>query len=132
MGDQLQEIADALNGSPEAMNCSVSPSLLPFKALNEHRTASQWNNDDGIPSIYVSPIHGLDSINSSTFKSLQFALNYAQNKYGPKKWKKIILMKGVHYLSNTIHLNSNDSNLILTNANNESAVISGSVLLKNL
>eukprot|EP01083_Nonionella_stella_P283224 963856_1 len=44
--DQLQEIADALNGSPEKepKNCTIKPSSLSHIPSNKHRSPPQWND----------------------------------------------------------------------------------------
>ena len=47
--DQLNEISDALNGAPEAQNCSVSPKFLSNKPQHIHRQPKIWEdlqNDD--------------------------------------------------------------------------------------
>eukprot|EP01084_Bolivina_argentea_P319827 554783_1 len=130
--DQLKEISDALTGSPEARNCTISPNNLPFKPKSKHRLPAQWNDDDNMPTIYISSTNGKDDISEPIFKSLQFAINYARHKYGPTIWKKIVLMDGIYYLKNTIHLNTSDSNLIISNYNNQQAIVSGAVPLENL
>eukprot|EP01083_Nonionella_stella_P012567 35640_1 len=130
--DQLQEIADALNGSPEARNCSVSPQYLPFKPKHKHRMPSEWkDNDTTIPTIYVSQSPDPPA-SVAVFKSLQLAVDYARETYGPTQPKKIIVMEGTYYLDDTLHLSAMDSNLIISNENNAEVIISGAVLLNHL
>merc|ERR1719242_1571919 len=65
------------------------------------------------------------------FKSLSIAVEYARNKY-PGIWKKISLREGRYYLDETVYFGAEDSNLIISNYNNEMVELSGSVLLPNL
>ena len=137
--DQLQEIADALNGSPEKqpLNCTIKPSSLPLIPPNHHRVAPQWDDDDiMMPTIYVSAEHGIDNVKNegdvnTPFKTLQFAVKYARIRY-KGIWKKILLRKGRYYLEDTLYFNQLDSNLIISNYNNELAEVSGAVLLTGL
>ena len=129
---QLQQISDALNGAEEAQNCNVTPNdLKHFDAKNEIRTAPIWDDsDDEDHSIYVDYINGNDKNNGTKLyplKLLESAIIRARTVYGPKVNKKIILRKGKHYLRDTIYLNANDNNTVITNYNNEFVDLSGSI-----
>eukprot|EP01084_Bolivina_argentea_P108699 194284_1 len=139
---QLKDIVDALSGSPENQNCSIS--LPHVSNLNKYNKIHDDKNDsiDNSAVIYVDVNYGLDSFSKQEhgskkypFRTVQFAINYFKTKYGPKSKrinKKIYLRKGKYYLRDTINLNENDSNLIITNYQNEISEISGSVPLTNL
>eukprot|EP01084_Bolivina_argentea_P221547 375200_1 len=143
--DQLQEISDALNGSPENKNCNISINTLPIqnRPKHKHRLPSQWNdttfNTMNVDTFYVDPIKGNDHHNGNInqpFLTISMALNTIRrirnNQTHQNKWYRIALRKGKHYLKNTIHFDYKDSFLIITNYDNEFAEISGSVPLKNL
>eukprot|EP01084_Bolivina_argentea_P267281 453658_1 len=135
---QLQEIADALNGSPEAHNCNVTPSDLEhFNDLNNIKTAPIWDDSQSAAIdnhvIYVDYINGHDNndgTESYPLKLLETAIKKAREIFGPNRNKNIILRKGKHYLPNTIYLNSYDNNTIITNYNNEFADLSGAIPIK--
>eukprot|EP01083_Nonionella_stella_P076021 206964_1 len=128
---QLQEIADALNGAEEANNCSV---FIPKKP-GAKRADPVWNDMDmnGYNSnhIFVDYAHG-DDDNDGTMsyplKHIQTAIHKARQRSQSSHTndtKYIILRGGKHYLNSVMHLNSDDSHLIITNYNNEIPEISG-------
>ena len=132
---QLQQVADALNGAQEANNCSVSPSKLPYKPTNERpvHEAPIWSDlistDSYSDHIFVDYINGNDNNDGSInypLKLLQTAIIKARKQRSNKhETQYIILREGRHYLQDTIYLDSNDNNLIITNFNGENAEISG-------
>ena len=143
---QLQEIADALNGSPEAQNCKVSPSKVFQKDIIDNipktKPLPTWNDTDDkdiIFKIYIDPQHGLDKQSNglsidSPLKTIQFALNKLRklrNNTNNRNKAMMILREGIFYLNSTINLDENDSNLIITNHNGENVVISGAIPLIN-
>ena len=187
---QLQDIADALNGSPEAQMCQVTPAILhkspKLSSIATHH-APVWNDinidmnikdtmqSPSIPSsvadnidmensdlkhvhtqkrrmqknyqnsndnnhnnrnyLFVDFINGNDLNDGSSIdtplKHLATAIDKNREKFGSKNDKTIILREGRHYLSNTIYLDKNDANLLITNYNNEHAEISGALPLNN-
>eukprot|EP01084_Bolivina_argentea_P069582 126588_1 len=133
----LQEIADALNGSPEATNHScVDVKRLPTTPpLNKEYSSTAYND---IYTVYVSAKDGMDSTErdgdiNTPFKSLQFAIDHIRSKpYLAKQWKQILLREGTYYLQDTLYFDAKDSNLIIKNYGDEQAVLSGAVLLTDL
>ena len=138
-GTQLQEIADALDGTPESQDCNVS---VPLKLLNQSPSkpshdAPSWNEShDAIASlIFVDYVDGHDANDgsiSAPIKHLHTALNKLRQRLGVKYRdciKKIVLREGTHYLPHPIHFGSTDSNLMMTNHDNERVVLSGGVPL---
>ena len=130
--DQLQEIADALNGAQESVNKECV--TVPNDWEKEHRTAPVWNdlNDDNIPRIYVDYIKGNDLFDGSIarpVKHLEYAVELARKVYGNKIYKQIILREGRHYLKDTIYFTNEDNNLLISNYNGENADISGAIPL---
>ncbi len=91
--DQLQEIADALNGSPEAQNCSVSPEYIDYSKLGrdpppKHRLPKVWNDVDGKGiQIFVDPRKGDDS-NPGLPPSLPLPSLFTPSQNQTKKTKK--------------------------------------------
>ena len=150
--NQLQDIADALNGDPLAIfyNCHVTPENILYnyqqqpQRYEQSRAAKQSlvnnvddddDNDDNV--IYVSTLDGDDNLNhglsiSSPFKTIEKAINTARLLYGPNIFKQILIRHGTYYLSSTIHLNNLDSNLEISNYNNEYVNISGAIPLDNI
>eukprot|EP01084_Bolivina_argentea_P180090 311129_1 len=131
---QLQDIADALNGSPEAQNCNISALNLPHVAKSEHREAQTWNdlNFSFIPSIYVDYTFGDDNNKgtaSEPLKTLHFAIELARKLYGNNIYKRIILRAGKHYITKTVNITPKDNNLLITNYNKESVELSAAVPL---
>ena len=142
---QLQQIADALNGSPEAQNCNVQPTQVFKHNLNDipkHKSPPSWpdihHKNDKTLKIYVSTKHGSNDFNSglsinSPLKTIEFALNKLRSyrHHSPSQPAMLILREGVYYLNNTLNFNYLDSNLIITNFNNEQTTISGAIPLYN-
>ncbi len=68
--EQLQQIADALNGSPEAQNCNIKPSHVFTDIITQipkTKTPSKWNDidTDNIKiKLYVSDKYGSDTKHS--------------------------------------------------------------------
>eukprot|EP01084_Bolivina_argentea_P320044 555206_1 len=131
--DQLQDIADALNGAQESQNCNVSVPMH-HKPL-EHISYSDYNH---IPSIYVDTKYGNDkhSINigsiSNPFKTIQSAIHFASYKYGSFIMKKILIREGKYHLPETLQIGIKDSNLIITNYKDEIVNITGSIPLEHI
>eukprot|EP01084_Bolivina_argentea_P288607 495377_1 len=131
--DQLQEIADALNGAKESINKSCVQ--IPDNWIKKHRNPPSWDDlNNSTASLYVDYINGNDRNNGisidSPLQHLDTAIKVAQTLYGKHMYKKIILRQGRHYLRNTIHLSENDNNLLITNYNNELVEISGATPIK--
>eukprot|EP01084_Bolivina_argentea_P238607 400859_1 len=127
-GDQLQQIADALNGSPEAQHCNISATSLKYN--KQHREAPIWNDLNDINDIkntlFVDYNNGNDDHNGSIshpLKLLETAVYRFRNNHKHKT--QIILRKGTHYLPNTIYFTPNDSHLLITNYNGEQVALSG-------
>eukprot|EP01084_Bolivina_argentea_P256721 432330_1 len=118
----LKEIADALIGSPEATPCNLS---IPFQHNNDIIKFESYD----INTVYVDITNGIDDTinNNNIFKTIQYALNYARNHFGSNIWKQIVIKEGKYYLNNTLYLTSSDSNLIITNYQNDKVEISGAV-----
>eukprot|EP01084_Bolivina_argentea_P066968 122068_1 len=141
--DQLQEIADGLNGDPGKVqqNCTVTPDTIqwnPKYPKTYKRQPPQWNDlskldyNHGDIFIYVDTNNGIDDNNNNgqdinfPLKSLQYAIKKSrQIIYRKNKFVRIVLRTGRHYLSKTITLTDIDSNLLITNFNNEHVDISG-------
>eukprot|EP01083_Nonionella_stella_P019641 54547_1 len=134
---QLQQIADGLNGSPESRNCSVKPSSSLLQQAPEYpiHQAPNWIDflvdiDPNVATIYVDYNHGHDHNDGSIARPIKH-LNTALIKLRSLSQntdtlsQRIILRKGTHYIADTIHINANDSNLLITNYNHEHVVVSG-------
>ena len=105
---QLQEIADALNGSPEAQNCSIEPSPAALRSAPDTPShhAPVWNdthsdlNDTNTVLMFVDYVHGDDRNDGSLerpVQHLQSALDKLRSTHGSKYKalrKKLILRKG--------------------------------------
>ena len=150
--DRLQEIADALNGTPEkAPNCTVEPTNAMKQRPNRH--APSWNDlrifehsdtldnsfnsfiiDPSIPqlnqiTLFVSITDGNDNnIGTivSPLRTLKAAIEKCK-KYNSNVFKRIVLRQGTYYLSNTIRFGWKDSNYLISNFNHEYVKISGAV-----
>lgn len=131
-GDQLQEIADALNGSPEAQNCNITAQSLKNNHT-PHREPMHWNDLDdinqSINTIFVDYINGNDDFNGSISHPLRLletaVYRFRDEKYQNTQRKRIILRKGTHYLPNTIYFKPIDNHLLITNYNGEQVTVSG-------
>eukprot|EP01084_Bolivina_argentea_P066970 122070_1 len=137
--DQLQEIADALNGSPESVNKSCV--TVPANWKKKYRTPPNWNdlNYDNRNTLFVDYINGNDNHNGSIsypLKLLETAVyrlrnrNYKNMRSITNK-AQIILRSGTHYLPNTIYFTPDDSHLLITNYNNENVILSGGIPIQN-
>ena len=134
-GDQLQEIADALNGSPEAQKCNISAQSLKYN--QQHRRSPKWNDlndiDDTLDisnTLFVDYKNGNDNHNGSISHPLQLLETAVYRlreikQQDPKQRKRIILRQGTHYLPNTIYFKPIDSHLLITNYNGEESILSG-------
>eukprot|EP01084_Bolivina_argentea_P118554 210326_1 len=132
---QLQEIADALNGSPlgKFYDCNVKPQLSQHKTFNYTHT----NTMNPAASIYVDIKRGNDKLNdglsiNSPFQTLQKAIKTARELFGSNKFKQILLRRGTYYISSTIYLTHLDSNLLIKSYQYEDVNISGAIPLNNL
>lgn len=153
--ESLQSLANALNGG-DSDNCNATMrSTMKIKHKKQLLSTDldhQWQNSAG--AVFIDAINGNDkycyrdhSTNSYTnikyygtkekpFLTINCGLTYLRaindiNK-DESPVKMLLLRKGRYYLSKPIELTSQDSNLIISNYNNEKAEISGAVLLKNL
>ena len=146
--DQLQDIADALNGTPEkAPNCTVTPDSSMQSRRSRHAPAWEdliefeqelyslqhpYNDDLNQLTLFVSTDDG-DDTNAGTLvsplQSLETAIEKAKG-YDKDVYKRIILRGGKYYLSDTIRFDSSDTNYLISNFNNEQVNITGSTLLK--
>eukprot|EP01084_Bolivina_argentea_P021555 40055_1 len=124
---QMSQIADALTGS------SKFPCNLTHYPNNNN---TYWNPLQTTETsthkiIFVDAKFGNDLTNEGTinspFKTLAHTLKISRMKYGKNILKKIVLRSGRYYLKNTLHFNSNDSNLMITSYNNEKVDISGAI-----
>ena len=155
--EQLQDIADALNGAAESVdnNCVTVPSdwsttknknQVKSKFTESNSTKFNDNGTDIIPTIFVDYINGNDNNDGLTLskpiKHLETAITVARklnlnnnininNKNNNDGiFKKIVLREGKHYLPNSIFLTSVDSNLLIKNYNNEKVTLSGAIKLE--
>lgn len=139
-GTQLQEIADALDGTPESQNCSVSVplQLLDKSPSTPSHDAPSWNesHDDITSLIFVDFALGHDGNDGSItapIKHVHSALDKLRQRLGAKyreSFKKIVLRKGRHFIPFPISLGSDDSNLLMTNHDGERVVLSGGIPLQ--
>ena len=141
--DQLQDIADALNGTPgRESNCTIFPnsSMLARPArhapcwddLKKYEQESYHEEHPFIEelnelTLFVSGDNGDDS-NIGTLehplRSLQVAIEKARG-YDINTRKRIVLRGGKYYIKDTIRFGSNDANYLITNFNNEQVILSG-------
>lgn len=119
---QFQQLADALNGSPEAQNCNVTPGNYNFSAS---RVGSFPAPQSG-QTFYVDSTSGSDSnpgTLSSPFKTIAKGVNSAQ-KAGSGSF--VVLRKGVYYLDSPIQLTAtNSSGMTIQSYEGEEAWVSG-------
>eukprot|EP01084_Bolivina_argentea_P066965 122064_1 len=127
--DQLQEIADALNGARESINktCVQVPSTWE----KQHKQPPSWNdlNEFYDTDIFVDFHKGNDDNDGSLHKPLKhldFAVELAQKLHGTNE-KRIILREGRHYLRKTINITPENNNLLITNFNAENVELSGAL-----
>ena len=108
--NQLNEISDALNGSPESQNCSISPKLLskqpkyiskPYKTWDDLKISKNTNK------LYVDYNYGSNKNNGTLnfpLKTIEHAIKISTKLFNINHKKYIILREGIHYLQNTIYL----------------------------
>jgi len=119
---QFQEVADALNGSPEAQGCSVAPTAALLKPTPRPVTPLAPN------SIFVDAVQGSDS-NPGTITAPLKTIGKAVTLSETSGSKSIVLRAGTFYLPETIQLGPQDSSLSFTAYNGEEVWISGGILL---
>ena len=120
--DHFQQIVDALNGSPEAANCSLA---LPLHLDETKSRFALFDSPAATAMYYVDATKGSDS-NAGTmdkpFKSIAHAVQVSRSASSPTT---ILLRAGTFYLNKTIELGPEDSGLTLQNYNGEEVWISG-------
>ena len=143
--DQLQEVADALNGAPEkSQNCTVTLHDLHTIPKLKTRKPHSRNSNNIDCTIFVDYNFGNDNNNGTIDYPIQhlhhaiqlFASNAINSNSNSNSGctetivkKHIILREGIHYLENTINITSNIRNLIISNLNNEKVQLSGGIKL---
>ena len=131
---QLQEMADALNGSPLGIyfKCNVSYTN-PNSKDNRYDSDSGMDLNDG-NTIYVSTKDGNDGNHGLSLayplKTIHAAVNRSRVLFGKDKLKQILLREGTYYIGKTVRLTHLDSNLVIKPYNYEYVNISGAVPLK--
>jgi hypothetical protein len=126
----LQDIADALNGTPEktpGCNVTVPPALLAKHAAPRFRAFPLPSS--GAPTFYVDYAHGSDSAAGTVgapFKTVAFALGASRGAGGGGT---IVLRGGTHFVSSTLTLTGADSGLTLQGYPGEEAWLSRGVPL---
>eukprot|EP01084_Bolivina_argentea_P030674 56800_1 len=140
---QLRDILDGLNGAPESQHCNLT---LAWKLLeNRNKLPSHYapiwddlihpNIDANVKTIYVDYINGIDnndgSINAPIkhINSAFIKLRKTLGKNYKNILKRVILRQGKHYIPKTLYFNSDDSNLLITNYNNEHVEVSAGLPL---
>eukprot|EP01084_Bolivina_argentea_P125115 221704_1 len=138
---KLQQIADALNGSPEAQDCNITVQnirSLNISNIKQNNNPPSWTDLQHTHSdinIYIDINNGNDITNNGSikypFKSIQYALYYITKiPNNINLFKHLILRKGKYHIHKTINfLNIKHSNLLITNYNNELVEISGAIKL---
>ena len=123
---KYKEIADALNGAEEAMNCNVSVKFRPHPV----KSPSFTTPDAATATYYVDATTGSD-INSGSidapFLTIQKAVMTARSS-GPGA--VILLRAGTFYLKEAIMLNEHDQGLTIQNYPEEEVTISGGKVIK--
>eukprot|EP01084_Bolivina_argentea_P000567 1064_1 len=132
---QLQQIIDALNGAPESRNCNLTLDKinLNLKTIKNYTSSPIWNDIDYSSSstIFIDYINGNDVYNGSMnypLKHLETAVKFSR-AYATHMKKTLVLRKGTHYIPNTIFLTSHDTNILITNYDNEYVEISAALPL---
>ena len=118
---QLRDLADALNGSPEALCRNATPTK-PWHASDKvSKPQSQSaiivspTGDDAAAGTLASPLH---SVRAAIARARLLGI------------KEVALRAGTYRESSAIELGPGDSGLTLTSYDNEPAVISGAILLQ--
>ena len=119
----FQMIADALNGAPEAQNCSVT---VPDSYGAEDNIMNTLPLPTGVAkTFYVDTIKGKDSNTGSIkypFKTIMRAVKAARFA---GKYSTIVLREGTFYLTETIELEPQDKGLTIQSYQEEEVWISG-------
>eukprot|EP01084_Bolivina_argentea_P161071 280406_1 len=127
--NQLTDIANALNGSPEARDCNITLTNLSFKPNDNIKNVNKPITNDYDITYFIDITNGNDFSNDGTinkpFQTIETALHILRSKYNHSHKKRIILRAGKYYLTQTIIFNYIDSNLLITNYKNENVEISG-------
>ena len=118
---QFQQVADALNGSPEAQGCNIT---IPNRKYAESRFSTF--PAPAKSTVYVDAVRGSDT-NTGTLENPYKTINKAVASIGTDSI--ILLRAGTHFLQETIVLNASHSGLTIQNYNGEEAWISGGVPL---
>jgi hypothetical protein len=130
----FQAIADALNGAPEANNCSVSPNphllqtkpIPPFTPAHSESSALNVAVDCSIGS----DNQHADGSSTRPFRTLQAALSHIRHLRSTSAASSthpavISLGSGVHYVQGTLLLTAADSNLTIIGHSNSSFLSGG-------
>jgi hypothetical protein len=115
---QLADIADALNGPPEAKCRNLTAHFGGTRLVEQRRSYAD--------TIFVSPT-GIDS-NPGTIDAPMQSISAAVRKARMLEVKSVALRAGI-YREAAISLGPADSGLALTSYKQEEAVISGAVML---
>ena len=118
----FQELADALNGAPEARNCNVTVNM----PIDSGKKAPAFPTPEKtVATFYVDAVKGSDSnpgTMTAPFKTINKAVTAARSA---GQGSTIILREGTFYLTETIQLGAMDSGLTIQNYNNEEVWVSG-------
>lgn len=124
--EQFQQLADALNGAPEAQSCNVTSGYHQYATSR----VGIFPTPESGTTFFVDANSGSDSnqgSQSSPFKTVAKGVASAQ-KAGPGS--SVILRKGVYYVDSTIKLTANDSSgLTMQSYQGEEAWLSGGKLI---
>ena len=124
----FQMIADALNGAPEAQNCSVTVSDqygVHCDKINHSRKLQHDQLQEDGKSFYVDAEKGEDSQTgtiNSPFKTIPRAVEAARDA---GYYSTIVLREGTFYLTDAIELDTRDKGLTIQNYQMEQVWISG-------
>ena len=133
----FQAIADALNGAPEANNCSVSPNphLLQTKPTPSFFPTHLAPSESSALNVAVDCSIGSDNQHADgsptrPFRTLQAALSRIRHlrltsAASSTRPAGISLGSGVHYVQGTLHLTAADSNLTIIGHSNSSFLSGG-------
>jgi hypothetical protein len=146
--EAFQELADALNGAQEAVNCSVKPNAsASTKAASRVKAFPIPAESTAALILYVDARHGNDNVNGDgsvarPFQSLHralFAVRTVRTTHGRSALSEadravIVLREGVFHLGGvgTLQLGPADSFLTIQAYPGEQAVVSGGIPLDNL
>ena len=123
----FQMIADALNGAPEAQNCSVT---VPDSYGGDDNVMNTLPLPAGVTkTFYVDTIKGKDSYSGSIkspFKTIVKAVKAARFA---GEYSTIVLREGTFYLTKTIELEPQDKGLTIQSYPEEEVWISGGKII---